>query len=121
MNRNNIWIHIAVAAVLITFAAVLGRIDRLRTSLHQTPASMPAVSAPAPPPAKQLEINNEAEVMVKFKPGVSLDSIRSLAAKNHDVVEDRNSEQSRSRLEQSVNRGIGTEERGAITGRQPGR
>ena len=88
MNRNNIWIHIAVAAVLITFAAVLGRIDRLRTSLHQTPASMPAVSAPAPPPAKQLEINNEAEVMVKFKPGVSLDSIRSLAAKNHDVVED---------------------------------
>ena len=88
MNRNNIWIHIAVAAVLITFAAVLGRIDRLRTSLHQTPANTPAVSVPAPLPAKQLEINNEAEVMVKFKPGVSLDTIKSLAARNHDVVED---------------------------------
>jgi hypothetical protein len=88
MNRNNIWIHIAVAAVLITFAAVLGRIDRWKTSLHQTPESTPAASVPAPPAAKQLEINNKAEVMVRFKPGVTLDAIRSLAAKNHDVVED---------------------------------
>ena len=34
MNRNNIWIHIGIAVVLITIAAVLGQIDRWRAALH---------------------------------------------------------------------------------------
>ena len=33
MNHSNIWIHLGLAAVLITFAAVLGRLDRLAASL----------------------------------------------------------------------------------------
>ena len=34
MNRNNIWIHITLAVVLVVFAAVLGQIDRMRTALR---------------------------------------------------------------------------------------
>ena len=89
MNRSNIWIHITVAAILISFAAVLGQIDRWKASLQQgLDETPPAPSAPAPPSLKQIEINSEAEVLVRFKPGVSLDTIRTIASKNHDVVED---------------------------------
>ena len=34
MNRNNIWIHIGLAVVLITLAAVLGQLGRWQGSLR---------------------------------------------------------------------------------------
>ena len=32
MNRNNIWIHIGIAVILVTLAAVIGQIDRWRSA-----------------------------------------------------------------------------------------
>ncbi len=34
MNRKNIWVHIGLAVVMVTFAAVLGQIERIRTSIN---------------------------------------------------------------------------------------
>ncbi len=89
MNRNNIWIHVGLAGIVVMFAAVLGQIGRWESSLEQGLKADRSV-APAPPAATVQYSSNdsEPEVLVRFKPGVSLDRIRSIAARNHDFVED---------------------------------
>lgn len=85
MNRNNIWIHIGIAVVLITLAAVLGQIDRWKAVLN-VPDPTPKKTVEHPEgPAKTLE-NGTPEVLVRFKPGVTLDRIRRLASTNHDKL-----------------------------------
>lgn len=92
MNRNNIWIHIILAAVIIGLAAIAGqvarwigngdKIDKFGT-LDRKPKNLPK------PVAVPRSVNDrEAEVLVKFKPNVSLADINKLAAKNNDRVED---------------------------------
>lgn len=85
MNRENFWIHFCVAVVIISFAAVLGQIGRIRSSIKQFE---PARTSPKPVSVPRTESDREPEVLVKFKPGVSLADIRRIAAKNNDAVED---------------------------------
>ena len=86
MNRNNIWIHIGLAVVLVSIAAVIGQIDRWRSALRTT------LPDRAPLARKHTTLvprsADEAEVLVRFKPGTTLDSIRSIASNNHDLVAD---------------------------------
>jgi Subtilisin-like serine proteases len=87
MNRNNIWIHIGIAVVLITLAAVLGQIDRWRSSLLLN--SVPEVrTTQMPKTVERTKKENETEVLVRFRPGVSLAEIKKIAAKNNDIIED---------------------------------
>ena len=87
MNRNNIWIHVTLAVILITIAGVLGQIDRWQSALK---------NAPAIPPQRQIERvethrpgkNGAPEVLVRFKPNVSLDRIRDIAFANNDRLAD---------------------------------
>lgn len=80
MNRNNIWIHITLAVVLIAFAAVVGQIGRWRAALKvDTQPSVATVSR------KQ---NAHPEVLVRFKPGVDLNQVRAIASANNDVLID---------------------------------
>jgi subtilisin family serine protease len=84
MNRSNIWIHLGIAAILITFAAVLGQIDRWRTALSvptkevRSVRTVSSVKSPSRAP----------EVLVRFKAGVDLDRIRAIAAQNNDHLTD---------------------------------
>lgn len=88
MNRNNIWIHVTLAVILITIAAVLGQIDRWRSSLKNA-AALPQQTAEQRRDVKAPAAKNSApEVLVRFKPGVSLDRIRAIAAGNHDQLTD---------------------------------
>lgn len=85
MNRNNIWIHVGIAVVLITLAAVLGQIGRWKASLNGPDSPMKTV--------EQVEViktikNDDPEVLVRFKPGVSLERIRAIASANHDALTD---------------------------------
>src|SRR3954467_8948161 len=82
MNRNNIWIHVGIAVVVITIAAVLGQIDRWRAALngHELRSVQLQVDRPA--------TAGEPEVLVRFKPGVTLDRIRDIASANHDRLTD---------------------------------
>jgi thermitase len=89
MNRRNIWIHITIAVVLITMAAVLGQFRRWQSSLGSFKANQTA-SKQAP---KSLSVNRsnkdrEPEVLVKFRPDISLAEIKRIAARNNDKVED---------------------------------
>lgn len=83
MNRNNIWIHVGIAVVLITMAAVLGQIGRWKAALHRPETAV----SEGVKPVKRVN-DGVPEVLVRFKPGVSLDKIRSIASANHDVLKD---------------------------------
>lgn len=87
MNRNNIWIHVTLAVILITIAGVLGQVDRWQKALRNAPA------IPQPRQIERLEPQRPSrsgvpEVLVRFKHGVSLDRIREIASANHDRLTD---------------------------------
>ena len=87
MNRNNFWIHFGIAVILITFAAVLGQLRHWQ--------SMPVFSISKtnsckmkPLAVKRSDGESAPEVLVKFRPNVSLADIKKIAAKNNDRIED---------------------------------
>ncbi len=87
MNRSNIWIHVGIAVVVVALAAVLGQIERWKSGL-KTHDTTPIKTAPKSPTIARTSSDNEPEVMVRFRSGVSLTDIKKLAAKNNDRVED---------------------------------
>ncbi|HXG84472.1 MAG TPA: S8 family serine peptidase [Pyrinomonadaceae bacterium] len=87
MNRQNIWIHITIAAIVISFAAVLGQLRNLQTKLGASRHSE-ARSTPKPNHVKRSANAGEPEVLVKFRPEVSLSEIRKITKKYNDSVED---------------------------------
>ncbi len=84
MNRNNIWIHVGIATVIITLAAVLGQIDRWRSAL-KTPVNSVRVERKV---LVEKRSASAPEILVKFKPGTTLERIKSLAIGNNDLVTD---------------------------------
>ena len=90
MNRNNIWIHISIAVVLITLAAVLGQIRLWENSLRASKTiSNNARTAPPPPPTVRSNSDAaEPEVLVRFKPGVSVSEIKRIAVAKNDLMRD---------------------------------
>ncbi len=89
MNRNNIWIHIGIAVVLVTMAAVIGQIHRWQKSLRLVdPSEVTVKTSPKLNAVKRSSKECQPEVLVKFRPEVSLAEIRKLAARTNDRVED---------------------------------
>ncbi len=85
MNRNNIWVHVGIAVVLITLAAVMGQIRKWENSLQAGKTAMKNATKPKlPSPASSAG----PEILVRFKQGVSLSEIKKLAARQNDVLED---------------------------------
>ncbi len=88
MNRDNIWIHVGLATVLVAMAAVLGQIERWKSALHghEIPVERSAEN-----PTKRIKTQDvgTVEVAVRFKPGVSLDRIRVIASANHDLLKNK--------------------------------
>lgn len=85
MNRGNILIHLLIAAILISFAAVIGQLGRWRSMLKansETPTRKVTKVAPASVPT------GEAEILVRFKSDVDLAEIKQIAAMFNDRVED---------------------------------
>src|SRR5436189_1835794 len=83
MNRNNIWIHVTLAVILITIAAVLGQIDRWRAALKDDP-----IVKQRAPRLEKMPSTSPPEVLVRFKKTVSMDTIRGLVFRNHDRLSD---------------------------------
>ena len=89
MNRNNIWIHIGIAVILITLAAVLGQIGRWKTALNGPVVVRHESTSKSYCDTKKLALKgNTPEVLVRFKPGVSLDEISRLTVANNDAMSD---------------------------------
>jgi subtilisin family serine protease len=93
MNRNNFFIHLALALVLILVAAFAGQLSRWRKQ-WKAPRIVPATDKRQPSTTDEIALGEthnfgNAEVLVKFKSGVSDEAIEALTARLHDRVEDR--------------------------------
>lgn len=92
MNRQKLTVHLALASLVILLAAIIGQVQRwewrrvkqseVRVELRQT-VDVPTLDAP-----QVGEHDGEPEVLVRFRPGVSMERILTIAARNGDRVED---------------------------------
>ena len=94
MNRNNILIHVALAAVLILVAAFFGQLNQWRKHWRSHVSMVPVEEKKRPNTTQEIAIAEtrlpgRPEVLVKFKSGVSLDAIEALSDRFHDRLEDR--------------------------------
>src|SRR2546422_2097030 len=94
MNRNNFLPHVALALVLLLVAAFAGQLRRWQHQWKHVVRIMPATDKTREA-VKNAEMATteprefgEAEVLVKFKPGVSAESIRKITSRLHDRVAD---------------------------------
>src|SRR5678816_217878 len=93
MNRNNIFIHLALALVLILVAAFAGQLSRWRKQWRSHIGPIPSTEKKRATTTEEIALNEarfgRPEVLVKFKSGVSQETIERLTALRHDRVEDR--------------------------------
>jgi len=94
MNRNNFFIHLALALVLILVAAFAGQLSRWRKQWKNQVRIVPATEKKKPLTSDEIVLSEtrsfgSPEVLVKFKSGVSTEAIDALTARLHDRVEDR--------------------------------
>ena len=93
MNRNNILIHLALAIVLILIAAFAGQLNRWRREWKHRMHVMPIAEKKRASTAEEIALAEgrpaRAELLVKFKSGVSAAAIDNIMEQFHDRVEDR--------------------------------
>ena len=94
MNRNNFFIHLALALVLILVAAFAGQLSRWRKQWRSQIHIIPATEKKQPATTDEIALSEtrslgSPEVLVKFKTGVSDEAIEALTVRLHDRVEDR--------------------------------
>jgi subtilisin family serine protease len=89
MKRNNIWIHIGVAAIFIAIAAILGQIGRWQNSLNEMRAKENA-SQPekTPKTIARTRSQSEPEILVRVRPGVTREEFEQAVSLNNDRIED---------------------------------
>jgi subtilisin family serine protease len=89
MNRQNFLPHIALAAVIILIAAFAGQIRRWESERKNNPPprrSTTVVKKETTPVKPRFVEDND--IIVKFKTGTSIDTIRRIALRNNDRLED---------------------------------
>ena len=95
MNRNNFFIHLALALVLVLVAAFAGQLSRWRSDWKSHVGTIvPATEKKRATTTEEIALTEtrsfgRPEVLVKFKSGVSQEAIERLTALRHDRVEDR--------------------------------
>lgn len=95
MNRQNFLGHLALALTLVVLAGFAGQIKRWQNKQRETPQR---VEFGVRHDGRRLETSeeyeieevesDEAEVLVRFRPGTSLERIKALVLKNNDRLED---------------------------------
>jgi subtilisin family serine protease len=100
MNRNNFWMRFIIAGVAIGIAAIAGEVSRWDFSANE-------VFPPIPPPptiersapkvrvipfdtgGNSAQLLQDAELLIRFKPGVSREQIETVLAEHNDEILDR--------------------------------
>lgn len=94
MNRNNFFIHLALALVLVLVAAFAGQLSRWRKQWKNQVRIVPVAEKKQPRTSEEIALSEtrslgNPEVLVKFKSGVSSAAIDALTSRFNDRVEDR--------------------------------
>ena len=92
MSRNNIWVHVTIALALILIAALAGGVRHWKKTLQRSDQSVSRQERK--PDDRESETSAEAdtsnaEVLVRFRPGTTRETIDRLTAQFNDEVEDR--------------------------------
>jgi subtilisin family serine protease len=89
MNRQNLFKHLTLALALVFLAAFAGQIRRAgRERVYEAaPRVAPVEAQPAAP--DDAEANEDAEVIVRFRPGTTDEEMERIAARLNDRVADR--------------------------------
>ncbi len=88
MYRKNFWVHAVLAFVLIGIAAIAGKINRMDFQFGAADGKFGSDRTSRPVSQPRTLSESEPEVLVKFRPGTSLDRVKRLAAKFNDRIED---------------------------------
>lgn len=93
MNRNNFLPHVALAIVLILVAAFAGQLRRWQKQWKAQVRIIPAEKK-LPSTTDEIALTDtqhlgRPEILVRFKPGVSAETIERITSQLHDRVEDR--------------------------------
>lgn len=89
MNKNNIWIHLGIALILIGFAAMFGQIRNWQKQFSERTQRMSIKKVQKPIAVKRTSTESEPEVLVKLKPNVNILEFKEMAAKNNDYIDDK--------------------------------
>lgn len=94
MNRNNFFIHVALALVLILVAAFAGQLNRWRKQWKSHTRIVPVTEKKREMTVEAISLSEarslgQPEILVKFKSGISQETIDRLTAQRNDRVEDR--------------------------------
>jgi subtilisin family serine protease len=87
MNKQNFFVHLAVAVVLVIVAAVAGQMRHWQREVSNN-ESVVKKCTPKPAAVARSAGDKEPEALVKFRREVSFDEIKKIAAKNNDNIED---------------------------------
>jgi thermitase len=87
MNRNNIWVHLGIAIIIVGIAGIVGQVRNWQISVNERQAATVKQLTKAVA-VKRSASESEPEVLVKFRPGVTSAEIKKVVAKNNDRVED---------------------------------
>src|SRR5687768_987336 len=94
MHRRNYTLHVTLAAALVVLAAAAGRIERWEWKRGgETGARVVVRTVDAPAAPRAAEVSEEpdeleAEVLVRFREGVSEEEVEAITARLNDRVED---------------------------------
>src|SRR5687767_10506351 len=88
MNRQNFPKHLLMAVTIITLAAMAGQIRRWQRDWQ--PRRSRAVFTPRiPSDGVKSKRETAAEVLVRFRPGTTLERIKDITFRHHDLIDDR--------------------------------
>jgi hypothetical protein len=92
MSRNNIWVHLTIALTLILIAAFAGGVRHWRRTLKrssQTASRPQSKSDERQSTTQESDEKDKVEVLVRFRPGTTRETIDRITAQFNDEVEDR--------------------------------
>ena len=92
MSRNNIWVHLTIALVLVLVAAFAGQLRKWQKNYHSAQQSSASPQdrndrSDDSDPTDQQSVT-KAEVLVRFRTGVTQSTIESITQRLNDQVED---------------------------------
>src|SRR6266404_507659 len=91
MSRNNIWIHLTIALVLVLVAAFAGAVRKWQNNWKPAPQSLSSSQERKHGSDDGDETDpqyNKAEILVRFRAGVTQNTIETIARRLNDQVED---------------------------------
>jgi len=91
MRRNNIWIHLTIALVLVLVAAFAGAVRKWQKNWKPAPQSLSSSQDRKDGSDDGDETdqqNNKAEILVRFRAGVTRNTIENITQRLNDQVED---------------------------------